>query len=92
MDNVSGKFVLVVLRADHVRVHHKKTKHEYKFRFSGDPPEIGACTFHPNPAAVLDPRNYQEEAKAAAEWFVANRSAPHVPVSAVRPSVGWINV
>ena len=26
MDDVSGKFVLVVLRGDHVRVHHKRTK------------------------------------------------------------------
>jgi hypothetical protein len=92
MDDVSGRFVLVVLRADHVRVHHKKTKHEYKFRVAGDPPEIAACTFHPNPAAALDPRNYQEEAKVAAEWFVANRSVSQPPVLGARPNFGWVNV
>jgi hypothetical protein len=92
MDDASGKFVLVVLRADQVRVHHKKTKHEYKFRVFGDPPEIGMCAFHPNPAALLDPRSYREEAKTAAEWFVANGSASHTPVSGARPNSGWINV
>ena len=51
MNDASGRFVLVVLRADQVRVHHKRTKHEYKFRVSGDPPEVGVCAFYPNPAA-----------------------------------------
>ena len=41
MDDASGKFVLVMLRVDQVRVHHKKTKHEYKFHVFGDPPEVG---------------------------------------------------
>jgi len=92
MDDVSGKFALVVLRADQVRVHHKKTKHEYRFRVSGDPPEIGSCAFHPNPAAALDPRDYSEEAKVAATWFVANGGASGTPPPGDRPSSGWINV
>ncbi|PYK12167.1 MAG: hypothetical protein DME65_04880 [Verrucomicrobia bacterium] len=92
MDDASGKFVLVMLRADQVRVHHKKTKHEYKFHVSGDPPEVGMCALHPNPAAPIDPRNYREEARAAAQWFVAKRSASHMPVLGVRPSFGWINM
>ena len=90
MEDVSGKFVLVVLRVDQVRVHHKKTKHEYKFRVSGDPPEVGVCALHPNLAAELDPTNYGEEAKTAAEWFVANCSTPHKPVLEARPNSGWI--
>jgi hypothetical protein len=92
MDDVSGKFVLVVLRTDFVRVHHKKTKHEYKFRVSGDPPEVGACALHANPAAPLDPRDYREEAKTAAEWFVANRNTAHAPALGARPNSGWINM
>ena len=38
MDDASGKFALVMLRAKQVRVHHKRTKHEYVFRIS----EIGS--------------------------------------------------
>ena len=91
MEDASGKFVLVVLRVDRVRVHHKKTKHEYRFQVSGDPPEIGACAFHPNPAASLDPRGYRDEAKTAAEWFIANRSASPAPVRA-RANSGWVSV
>jgi hypothetical protein len=93
MDDASGKFVLVVLRVDQVRVHHKKTKHEYRFLVSGDPPEVGMCTLHPNPAAPLNPADYREDAKTAAEWFVANgsRSNPPAAVTA-RPSSGWMNV
>jgi hypothetical protein len=91
MEDVSGKFVLVLLRADRVRVHHKKTKHEYRFQVSGDPPEIGACAFHPNPAAQLDPRTFRDEATAAAEWFITNRDEPSAPVLA-RPSSGWVSV
>jgi hypothetical protein len=90
MEDVSGKFVLVVLRAGQVRVHHKKTKHEYRFQVFGDPPEVGACAFHPNPAAQLDPRDYRDEAKAAAEWFVANRNASHSPMLQPRRNSGWI--
>jgi len=92
MDDASGKFVLVVLRADQVRVHHKKTKHEYRFSVSGNPPEVGTCAFHPNPATPLDPRNYREEAETAAEWFVANAGAPHAPMSGARAKSGWINL
>ncbi len=93
MVDVSGKFVLVVLRRDQVRVHHKKTKHEYRFGVAGDPPEIGACTFHPNPAASVDPREFAEEAKTAAEWFVAKKhSAARAPAPEVRPGHGWVNV
>ena len=39
MDDASGKFVLVMLRVDEVRVHRKKTKHEYKFTFSAIRPK-----------------------------------------------------
>ena len=92
MDDASGKFVLVMLRVDQVRVHHKKTKHEYRFHVFGEPPEVGMCALHPNPAAPIDPRNYREEALAAAQWFVAKRSASHMPVVGIRPSSGWINV
>ena len=62
MVEASGKFVLVVLRREHVRVHHKKTKHEYRFSLAGDPPEVGACTFHPNPAGLVDPRDFADDA------------------------------
>ena len=92
MDDASGKFVLVMLRADQVRVHHKKTKHEYKFHAFGDPPEVGMCALHPNPAAPIDPRNYREEARAAAQWFVAKGGASRTPVSGARPNSGWINI
>ncbi len=94
MVDASGKFVLVVLRGDQVRVHHKKTKHEYRFSVSGDPPEAGACTLHPNPAASVDPRDCAEEAKTAAEWFLARKhSAAGAPVPEVRPGGhGWVNV
>ena len=51
---------------------HKKTKHEYKFHVPGDPPEVGMCALHRNPAAPIDPRNYREEARAASQWFVAS--------------------
>ena len=91
MEDVSGKFLLVVLRADQVRVHHKKTKHEYRFQVSGNPPEVGACGFHPNPATSLDPRDYRDDAKAAAEWFIVNRSTSRAPVLA-RANSGWISV
>ena len=92
MDDAPGKFVLVVLRTDQVRVHHKRTKHEYRFRISGDPPEVGVCTVHPNPAALLNPRDYLADAKKAAEWFVANVGASHTPLLGPRPSSGWVMV
>jgi hypothetical protein len=34
MDDASGKFALVMLRANQVRVHHKRRKHEYVFGIS----------------------------------------------------------
>ena len=40
MDDTSGKFALVVLRAKQVRVHHKRTKHEYVFRISDNRIEV----------------------------------------------------
>jgi hypothetical protein len=93
MVDASGKFVLVVLRGDQVRVHHKKTKHEYRFSLAGDPPEVGACTLHPNPAGLLDPRDFADDAKAAAEWFVANkRDVFRRPAPATRAGHGWVNV
>ena len=91
MVEASGKFVLVVLRGDQVRVHHKKTKHEYRFSLSGDPPELGACTFHPNPAGAVDPRDLADEAKTAAERFIAERSS-RAPTPEARSGHGWVNV
>ena len=88
MDDASGKFALVVLRLNQVRVHHKRTKHEYVFRISGDRIEKGECLLHPNHAALIDPRTYSEEALAAAEWFVANRSGGPTPVA--HPRSGWV--
>lgn len=93
MVEASGKFVLVVLRGDQVRVHHKKTKHEYRFSLAGDPPEVGACTLHPNPAGLVDPRDFADDAKAAAEWFVANkRDVFRRPAPETRAGHGWVNV
>jgi hypothetical protein len=93
MVEASGKFVLVVLRREHVRVHHKKTKHEYRFSLAGDPPEVGACTFHPNPAGLVDPRDFADDAKAAAEWFVANkRDVSRRRAPEARQGHGWVSV
>jgi hypothetical protein len=93
MVDASGKFVLVVLRGGQVRVHHKKTKHEYRFSLAGDPPEVGACTFHPNPAGLVDPRDFADDAKAAAEWFVANkRDVARPPAPEPRAGHGWVSV
>jgi hypothetical protein len=91
MDDASGKFALVTLRADQVRVHHKKTKHEYRFRVSGHPPEVGLCTFHPNPAAQVNPADYRDDAKTAAEWFVSKGGASHAPALGTRPTSGWLS-
>ena len=78
---------------DQVRVHHKKTKHEYRFSLAGDPPEVGACTFHPNPAGSANPKEFVEDAKAAAEWFVANkRDVSRRPVPETRAGHGWVSV
>jgi hypothetical protein len=86
MDDASGEFVLVMLRINQVRVHHKTTKHEYKFHISGDPPELGVSAMHPNLTTPIDPKKYLEEARTAAQWFVARRC---MPVLDVRPSHGW---
>jgi hypothetical protein len=88
MDDGSGKFALVMLRAKQVRVHHKRTKHEYVFRRSGDLVEAAECLLHPNHAAPVDPRDFREEAQAAAEWFVAKRSG--VSTHDVQPRSGWV--
>jgi hypothetical protein len=93
MVDASGKFVLVVLRGDQVRVHHKKTKHEYRFSLAGDPLEVGACTFHPYPAGLVDPRDFADDAKAAAEWFVASKRDPsRRPAPETRAGHGWVSV
>jgi hypothetical protein len=75
MEDASGKFALVMLRAKQVRVHHKRTKHEYVF---------------PNHAAPVDPRDFREEAQAAAEWFVEKRSRVSTDVLDVQPRSGWV--
>jgi hypothetical protein len=90
MDDTSGRFALVMLRAKQVRVHHKRTKHEYVFRISGDRIEVAECLLHPNHAALVDPRNFREEAQAAAEWFVANHSRVSTNVFDVHPRSGWV--
>jgi hypothetical protein len=48
MDDASGKFALVMMRADQVRVHHKRTKHEYVFRVAGSHLDVGNCILPPN--------------------------------------------
>ena len=90
MDDTSGKFALVMLRADQVRVHHKRTKHEYVFRVAGSRLDVGHCILHPNPAALSDPRSYCEEAEIAAEWFVANRWTTSAPVPNAPAKHGWV--
>ena len=90
MEDASGKFALVMLRANQVRVHHKRTKHEYAFRISGGGVDVKECLLHPNPAAPIDPRTYREEAQAAAEWFIANRPAAPRTLSKSPPSSGWV--
>jgi hypothetical protein len=87
MDDASGKFALVMLRANQVRVHHKRTKHEYVFGISDVRLKMGECFLHPNPAALTD----REEAAAAAEWFVANRSTAPTTVSDALPRYGWVS-
>jgi hypothetical protein len=90
MDDPTGKFALVTLRADRIRVHHKRTKHEYVFSVAGRRLDVGHRILHANPAALSDPRSYREEAEAAAEWFVANRrtASPAVPNAPVKH--GWV--
>jgi hypothetical protein len=90
MDDASGKFALVMLRADQVRVHHKRTKHEYAFRVAGSHLDVGHCILHPNPAALSDPRTYREEAQLAAEWFVANRATTTAPIPSANAKLGWV--
>jgi hypothetical protein len=90
MDDASRNFALVMLRAKQVRVHHKRTKHEYVFRISGDRIEVAECLLHPNQAAPVDPRHYREEAQAAAQWFVANHSRVSANVLDVQPRSGWV--
>ncbi len=90
MDDASGKFALVMLCTDHVRVHHKRTKHEYVFRVAGTHLDVGHCILHPNPAAMSDPRNYREEAQVAADGFVANRVTTTAPVPSANARHGWV--
>ena len=98
MDDTSGKFALVMLRTKQVRVHHKRTKHEYVFRISDDRIEVAECLLHPNHAAPVDPRDFREEAQAAAEWFV-EKTFPGFHECPGRPaqvrlggSVAWTSV
>jgi len=90
MEDASGKFALVMLRAKQVRVHHKRTKHEYVFRMSDNRIEVAECLLHPNHAAPVDPRDLREEAQAAAEWFVEKRSGVSTDVFDVQPRSGWV--
>ncbi len=90
MDDASVKFALVMMRADQVRVHHKRTKHEYVFRVAGSHLDVGNCILHPNAAALSDPRTYREEAEAAAEWFVANRRTASPPGPEPELKHGWV--
>jgi hypothetical protein len=90
MDDASGKFALVMLRADHVRVHHKRTKHEYVFRVAGSHLNVETCILHPNPVALSDPRSYRDDAEAAAEWFVANRGTAPAQIPNAGAKHGWV--
>jgi hypothetical protein len=90
MEDASGKFALVMLRAKQVRVHHKRTKHEYVFRISDNRIEVAECLLHPNHAALVDPRDFREEAQAAAEWFVEKRSRVSTNAFDVQPRSGWV--
>ena len=90
MEDASGKFALVMLRAKQVRVHHKRTKHEYVFRISDNRIEVAECLLHPNHAAPVDPRDFREEAQAAAEWFIEKRSRVSTHVLDVQPRSGWV--
>ena len=90
MDDTSAKFALVMLRADQVRLHHKRTKHEYVFRVAGSHLVVGHCVLHPNPAGLTDPRSYREEAEMAAEWFVANRHTAPAPSPSAGAKHGWV--
>ena len=91
MDDTSGKFALVMLRTKQVRVHHKRTKHEYVFRISDDRIQVAECLLHPNHAAPVDPRDFREEAQAAAEWFVEKtlRGFPRMSWTTSPGPVGW---
>ena len=91
MDDAAGKFALLMMRANQVRVHRKRTKHEYVFGVSDGRLKMGECILHPNPAALTDPRNYREEAAAAAEWFVANQSTASPTGPDARPRSGWVS-
>jgi hypothetical protein len=90
MDDTSGRFALVMLRAKQVRVHHKRTKHEYVFLISDDRIEAAECLLHPNHAAPVDPRDFREEAQAAAEWFIEKRPRVSTNVLDVQPRSGWV--
>ena len=90
VNDASGKFALVMLQAEQVRVHHKRTKHEYVFRVGGSHPDVGHCILHPNPAALSDPRTYRDEAQLAEEWFVANRATTAAPVPSANTKHGWV--
>ena len=90
MDDASGKFALVMMRADQVRVHHRRTKHEYVFRVAGSHLAVGNCILHPNPAALSDPRTYRDEAEMAAEWFVANQHTTSRPGPEPGFKHGWM--
>jgi hypothetical protein len=84
MDDTSGRFALVMLRAKQVRVHHKRTKHEYVFRISDDRIEVAECLLHPNHAALVDPRDFREQAQAAKQSRVSTN------VFDVQPRSGWV--
>jgi hypothetical protein len=91
MDDASGKFALVMLRANQVRVHHKRTKHEYVFAISNGQLKMEECVLRPNPAALTDPRDHREEAVVAAEWFSANRTTAPAAISDARRRSGWVS-
>ena len=63
---------------------------DYVFRISDDRIEVAECLLHPNHAAPVDPRDYREEAQAAAEWFVEKRSRVSANVLDDQPRSGWV--
>jgi hypothetical protein len=60
------------------------------FRVAGSHLDVGQCILHPNPAALSDPRNYREEAEAAAEWFIANRRTRPAQIPNTGAKHGWV--
>jgi hypothetical protein len=91
MDDATGKFALVLLRADRVRVHHKRTKHEYLFSIADTRLGVGDGILYANSAVADDPRTYREQARVAAEWFVVNSPTTTAQAANTLAKHGWFS-